>query len=357
MKTVLILCGGQSAEHAISVASAKTIVKALDPALYNIHVVGISLKGVWIYLDLDHLLSLTTIDVPPHHSPCGLYQEESGVQLCVKHKKILLDVIFPVLHGPNGEDGTLQGLCDSMNIPCVGSGVLASATCMDKDIFKAYMMHVGIPVVPYIRVDACDPLISYEEASRILQSSTLFIKPSFMGSSVGIGKVTEEQAFHKALLEAFQYGHKVIIEKAIVGREIECALLGNGPYEASTLCEIIPTHDFYSYEAKYLDPEGAVFKMNPVLEAGMLEKIQDISKKVAKAMACKGMVRVDFFVADQIYVNEVNTIPGFTAISMYPQLWQHQGLSLKDLCHKLIDLALDDFNRKQSYCLMPSPVS
>lgn len=364
MKTVLVICGGRSAEHIISVRSAKTILKSLDSSLYTIHLVGISPKGLWVYLQ-DHqaFLDMKAIPEPQNaENLVSVLQTLEGFCIGVKEegafKIIPIHVAFTMLHGPYGEDGTIQGLFDIMGVPYVGSGVLASALNMDKIIFKLLMQQEKIPIVPFLWAHSQESCPSFEMALEKLEASALFVKPAVMGSSVGISKVEGAEQYGPAVAQAFSYGERIIIEKAIQGQEIECSILGNDPYEVSGICEIKPTHPFYSYEAKYLDPQGATFLMNVNLPDNTYDEIQRLSQKVASLTQCRGMARVDFFVVDdQVYVNEINTIPGFTSISMYPQLWGQRGISLPQLCQRLIDYALAEHQRKQSYCLnhLPHP--
>jgi D-alanine-D-alanine ligase len=241
-----------------------------------------------------------------------------------------------------------------MDLPYVGSGVTASAVSMDKVLFKTVMKGLGIPVVPSLTVYKGETPPPFSQVQALLESEILFIKPSFMGSSVGISKVSCQESFEKALAEAFHYGEVVLVEKAIQGRELECALLGNGPYKITEICEIIPKHDFYSYEAKYLDPQGAAFDYAPALRPEQKSLIKRLAHQAAQGVGCQGLARVDFFATDtDVYVNEINTLPGFTSISMYPQLWINQGIAIQDLISHLLDLAEAVHEQKKGRKLRP----
>jgi D-alanine-D-alanine ligase len=266
-----------------------------------------------------------------------------------------VDVAFPLVHGPMGEDGTLQGMLELMGLPYVGSGVLASAVGMDKDILKRMLAHSRIPVAPMVTVSTNDPIPDFNQVCEKLNSKILFIKPAIMGSSVGISKVSNKAQFEEAIQQAFRYSFKVLIEKFIPGREVECSVLGNVNPTASCVGEIKPTHDFYSYEAKYLDADGAKLIVPAQLPELLAHEVREMAVAAFKAIECKGFARVDFFISDdgKVYVNELNTIPGFTAISMYPKMWEASGICYTDLISQLIDLAGDEYEAKQTIHLRP----
>jgi len=258
-----------------------------------------------------------------------------------------VDVIFPVLHGPFGEDGTVQGLLKLANIPFVGAGVLGSAVGMDKDVMKRLLRDAGIPIANFVVLhEHRKKDISYEKIKSNL-GLPLFVKPANYGSSVGINKVEDEGTFDQALEEAFQFDHKIIVEAFVDGREIECSVLGNEDPIASVPGEIIPRKDFYTYEAKYIDEDGAYLRVPATLEAPIIGRIQELSVKAFKVLCCEGMARVDIFLKknNDIVLNEINTIPGFTKISMYPRLWEASGISYSELIDRLIQLALARFER------------
>jgi D-alanine-D-alanine ligase len=253
------------------------------------------------------------------------------------------DVIFPVLHGPNGEDGTVQGLARLLHIPIVGCGVLGSAVCMDKDVAKRLLLQSDIPVAPGIVHYREDGVLAYEKLIDQLGGEALFVKPANLGSSVGVSRVTDDAGLAHALEEAHKHDRKVLVEGAIKGRELECAVLGNDRPEASAVGEIMPGDDFYSYDEKYASDSKTKTSVDVMLPDGIADKIRQTAIAAYKALECRGLSRVDFFLADDgtIYVNEVNTLPGFTSISMYPQLWEVSGVPYSQLVDRLVRLALE----------------
>ena len=347
-----IICGGQSAEHEVSLQSAKNIIEAIDRKKYEVVVIGIDKEGRWsAFNEADFLLhtedpkkitlrrSKETIALSPGKSSGG-WNQGSGAETIDK-----VDVFFPVLHGPMGEDGTVQGLLRLANLPFVGAGVLGSAIGMDKDIMKRLLRDAEIPIGDFLvfHDDQRDG-IHFEELKARL-GSPLFIKPANYGSSVGIHKVHDEDTFEGALKDAFSFDRKVVVEAFVEGRELECSVLGNNKPMASVPGEIIPRKDFYSYEAKYIDEEGAYLKIPAELKTTIVHQIQDLAVKTFKVLCCKGMARVDFFLKknNDILVNEINTIPGFTKISMYPRLWEESGISYPELIDRLIQLAIQRY--------------
>ena len=254
-----------------------------------------------------------------------------------------IDVVFPVLHGAFGEDGTVQGLLKLADLPFVGAGVLGSAVGMDKDVAKRLLRDAGIAIARFLVFQVWQrEEIHYADIVSQL-GLPLFIKPANAGSSVGVAKVTDEGQFAAAIDDAFRFDRKILIEEAIVGREVECAVLGNDRPEASAIGEIIPAHDFYSYAAKYIDENGAVLAIPAQLSEEAVRKVQKTAILAYQTLCCEGMARVDFFLKSDntVVVNEINTIPGFTAISMYPKLWEISGLSYPALIDRLIRLALE----------------
>jgi D-alanine-D-alanine ligase len=350
---LLILCGGQSAEHEVSINSARNVVAALDSEKYYLNVVLISKAGEWfLFDDAQVFLKQKNIDEAVIDAYCekvSLLLGENKVLSVLSNveKTIPVDLVFPVLHGTHGEDGTLQGLLELANIPYVGASVLGSSICMDKDVSKRLLRDAKIPVANWIMVNRIEiPTINYEEVVGKL-GSPFFIKPSNTGSSVGISKVKSAQDFDSAVALALRYDHKIIFEEYIPCREIECAVLGNEEPEAAILGEIVPHHEFYTYEAKYIDPNGADLIIPADLPAEVAEKIKTYAKQAVLTLCCEGMARVDFFLTakGEIYLNEANTIPGFTQISMYPKMWIAAGLSYPQLLDKLIELAMKRFKR------------
>lgn len=351
-----ILFGGRSAEHEVSLQSAKNIVDAIDKNKYEVVLIGIDKEGGW-HLDEScrFLLGTAESDLPAlsaggeNLAMVPGKQEEQLVLLSGQETPGSLDVVFPILHGPFGEDGTVQGLLKLANIPFVGAGVLGSAVGMDKDVMKRLLRDAGIPIARFITLQKYSATAVAFDDARTQLGLPLFIKPANLGSSVGIHKVSDREEFDRAVQDAFHYDNKVLIEECIVGREIECSVLGNDQPVASVLGEILPRHEFYSYEAKYLDESGAVLEIPAKLPHEISERIRQTAIKTFSTLCCEGMARVDFFLrnGDEIIVNEINTIPGFTRISMYPKLWEATGLSYGDLIDKLIALAMERFEREK----------
>jgi D-alanine-D-alanine ligase len=337
----------------------------MDPQRYEVVPIGIARNGRWyLYHDALRMLRDTVAHLEElgAGAPVNLLPQPGGSSLvsltgdcaqALDHARGALDVVFPVLHGTYGEDGTVQGLLELAGIPYVGAGVLGSAVGMDKDMHKRLLRDAGIPVVRWVAVERADYARKPKNASWLAGELgyPLFVKPNALGSSIGVSRVKDETALDVALLDAFQYDRKVLMEAACEGREFECSVLGNDAPEASLPGEITVEHghDFYSYDSKYLDPEGASFKIPAEVPAATAQRIRDLSIAAFKALSLRGMARVDFLAnhdLEQIYVNEVNTIPGFTAISMYPKLWEVSGLPLPHLIDRLIDLALDEHRQR-----------
>jgi D-alanine-D-alanine ligase len=309
---VAVIYGGRTGEHEVSVRSAQAILSGLDPAKYEKIEYFIDKDGKW--------------------SPGPILPEPGA------HPGI--DVVFPVLHGTFGEDGTMQGLLELAGLPYVGAGVMASAVSMDKEMMKRVCMERMLPIVEYVAVTRDCPNVV--DACRELPFP-VFVKPANLGSSVGISKAHDDEELLTAFSLAAQYDRKVIVERAIVGRELECAVLGNQQPIASVPCEILPSREFYDYEDKYL-LDLARTQVPADLPAARTAELQHLAVECYRAVECEGMARVDFFLetaTDQFYINEINTIPGFTSISMYPKMWEHSGIGFGELLDRLISLALD----------------
>lgn len=361
---IAVLYGGQSAEHDVSLMSAKNVINALDPAKYDILPIGIDKSGKMYLQKLFVFQQMPNVEQVPtlvaHLDNQVTFVQGSGhgllVNLMKKDIAQTIDVIFPVLHGPYGEDGTIQGMIKFANIPCVGSDVLGSAICMDKDITKRLLRDAQIPTADFVTLYRED-LAALNPAALIEKLGLpCFVKPANQGSSIGISKVKKADDLVAAIEAAFQYDNKVIIEKFIQGREIECAVLGLRDDLMTTLPgEIIPQKEYYTYEAKYFAEDGAKVLAVAALSEAMQAKIQTLSKAVFRCLECKGMARVDFFVTpdDEIYVNEVNTLPGFTQISQYPKMWEASGLEYSALLDKLIELANTAFDEIKSLKMQP----
>ncbi|HEU4345794.1 MAG TPA: D-alanine--D-alanine ligase [Candidatus Binatia bacterium] len=353
---VAILFGGKSAEHEISVISARNIFGAMDKRKYQIVAIAIDKSGRWFFDEGARYLSgsgPTEVKFSENRAATVVLPGAAGtpfVRLAPQPAFAAVDVVFPVLHGPFGEDGTVQGLLKLVNVPFVGAGVLGSAVGMDKDVMKRLLRDATVPVPKFLvfRRNTAER-ISFAAVKRSL-GLPLFVKPANMGSSVGISKVTHPNQFGAAVKEAFRYDGKILIEENVSGREIECSILGNEDPIASAPGEIVTRHDFYSYQAKYVDDKGARLVIPAKLPAALARKIQRIAIETFRALCCEGMARVDFFLRgkQEIYVNEINTIPGFTQISMYPKLWEASGIPYSDLIDRLIQLALERFRKEKN---------
>lgn len=345
-----IIFGGKSAEHEVSLQSAKNIVDAIDKEKFTVSLIGIDKQGNWHLNDhssfLLHADNPKLIQLNKSNDAVAIVPGSKEHQLIHANSADVLDqldVIFPIVHGTLGEDGSLQGMLRLANLPFVGPSVLGSSICMDKDIAKRLLQSTGILVsdwLVYTRSEMND--ICFHQIKEKL-ALPLFIKPANQGSSVGVSKVTTKDEFIKAIELAFQFDHKVIIEESIQGREIECSVLGNDQPIASLPGEILPKTEFYSYESKYIDETGAELAAPADLSKELIRKIQKTAIQAFKVLQCEGLGRVDFFLTDSgdLYINEINTLPGFTKISMYPRLWEVSGMSYSDLITKLIELAIE----------------
>ncbi len=330
---LLLVFGGESAEHEVSIRSARNVFDALDKTKYDISLCYIDRGGKW------YRAAGVTDDQPMDNELIPILGE--GTLVDSKGERIQPDVFFPVLHGPNGEDGSVQGLAQLLHIPVVGCGIVGSAVCMDKDIAKRLLMQAGVAVAPGTVHYREDETPKFDSLIGLFGGEALFVKPANMGSSVGVSKATDAQSFQQALDLAHQHDRKVLIERAINGRELECAVLGNDHPEASAVGEILPGDEFYSYDEKYSDHSKTKTSAHISLPDGAADKIRKIALAAYKALECRGLSRVDFFLTDDgtIYVNEINTLPGFTSISMYPQLWEASGVPYALLLDRLVELS------------------
>lgn len=349
MKTKLgLLYGGKSAEHKVSLQTALAVIKALDLEKFEIHPIYITVEGQWIkgpqlLEPVEHVKALE-FSSADQSSPLSfaptLFEADSP-----------LDVIFPLLHGPNGEDGTVQGLLELLNLPYVGNGVLASAAGMDKVIMKNVFAQAGLVQVNYVAFIRSEWEKEKEEIYNKVETELgypCFVKPANLGSSVGISKCKNRDELEKAFVEAFQFDRKVIIEEGVVAREIEVAILGNDEPQCSVAGEILPKKDFYDYTAKYEDNNtGLIIPAEITNEE--YELIKDMALKAFKALDCSGLVRADFFLTKdgKALINEVNTMPGFTPVSMFPLLWKHTGIEYPKLIERLVELAKERHAEKQ----------
>lgn len=344
-----ILFGGRSAEHEVSLRSAKNVYEALDKEKYDPVLIGIDKRGKWLLEDRSRfLLENGNTKQEEKGESVALVPQSDGAITNFERPSAgeKIDVVFPVLHGTFGEDGTVQGLLKLANIPFVGAGVLGSAVGMDKDVAKRILRDAGIPIAKFKTFREKDE-ISFDAVSDDL-GMPVFVKPANLGSSVGVSKVRDKEEFDRAVREAFAYDRKILIEEYIKGREIECAVLGNENPVASLPGEVVPKREFYSYEAKYIDEDGAALEIPAKLPEETVRRVQDMAVRAFKALECEGMARVDFFLKENgdLFVNEINTIPGFTSISMYPKLWEVSGISYSELVDRLIMLAIERFEKE-----------
>lgn len=344
-----IFFGGKSAEHEISCMSAKNVLDALDNSKFTPVLIGIDRNGCWYLQNNQVAKSDKPLEITRNDSLRVFVSPGKNELRCANDQSMKIDVALPILHGPFGEDGTIQGLFELLGIPYVGPGVLGSAICMDKEVMKRLLQNTDIPTAPYrsFTADSKDPADANEIFSQL--GKTVFVKPANMGSSIGVRKAQTPSELTAAIQAAFEYDSKIIIESEIVGAEIECSILGNRIPQASGVGQIIPRQgDFYSYEAKYIDENGATLQIPANVPDQVAQKARQIAIKTFKTLECEGMCRVDMFATDdgKVLVNEINTIPGFTKISMYPKLWEASGISYSDLVTKLIDLAIERYNIK-----------
>ncbi|MFP8966022.1 D-alanine--D-alanine ligase family protein [Pokkaliibacter sp. CJK22405] len=342
---VVVLFGGRSAEHEVSQRSAANVIAALDRQRFHIMPVYIDFSGNWYRLEDNDDISQPVVTDQLDEvllSRQGLINFET-------HAIENVDVIFPVLHGPYGEDGAIQGLCKVMDLPCVGSDILGSAIGMDKDIAKRLLNDAGIPVAEYVMVRAGHSELDLQALEAKL-GYPMFVKPANMGSSVGVSKVESWQALQPAIEEALRFDAKVLIEAAIDGREIECAVLGNLNLESSTVGEVATSDHFYSYSKKYLNEAGTDLMIPAALDEDTIQRARAMAEKTYAVLEARGLARVDMFVTPQgdLYVNEINTLPGFTSISMYPKLWEASGLQVTELLSRLIDLAREHYRSQHT---------
>ncbi len=316
---VAVVYGGRSGEHEISIRSAKAIMERMDSAKYEKIEYFIDKQGKW--------------------SPRAILPEPGA--------QPEIDVVFPILHGTFGEDGTIQGLLEMADLPYVGAGVMASSVSMDKEMMKRVCLSQALPVVDYLAVTREKPDL---EGALKKFPFPMFVKPANLGSSVGISKARNREELEAAIRLAGEYDRKIIVERGIAGRELECAVLGNEAPVASLPCEILPSREFYDYEDKYL-LDAAQTKVPADLPHDKTEELRALAVGCYRAVECEGMARVDFFLeaaTDRLYINEINTIPGFTSISMYPKMWEHSGIAFPALIDELIELALQRQRRKKA---------
>ncbi|MCB9309480.1 MAG: D-alanine--D-alanine ligase [Lewinellaceae bacterium] len=353
---VLVIIGGKSPEHQISLISGHNIIENLDETKYIIEVVGIDPFGRWKYYKKEkyvkNVKNPAKVSLTKSNTEVVILERKKGHILfdVKKGKKITnIDVVFPVLHGRNGEDGTIQGYFRMLSIPFVGTDVMASAIGMDKEVSKRLWRDAGIPIAKFdVVTHQNKDVVTYDTYAKKL-GKTLFIKPANAGSAVGVHKVTTSEEFSTALQNAFQYDRKILVEEAVECVEVECSVLGYKDIKASTLGSLKANQTFYTYDAKYLDQQGASFTIPAKIPVKLRNEIRKTAIKAFEAIGGEGLSRVDFFLRqDGTYViNEINTMPGFTSISMYPKLWEESKLPLKELLDQLILISIERYIDQQ----------
>lgn len=363
---IAILYGGRSGEHEVSLLSASSVVRNIDTTRHSIILIGITKKGVWLLQDSSQIDTIKSnkdavLEIKQTRDmisilPGGM---RDRALLCISHSSFSFlpcDVAFPVLHGTFGEDGTIQGLFEMSQIPYVGCGVMASSLTMDKEKTKQVWLSENLSVVPFICIKKIDLMRTESKTAIIKKAETqfgypLFVKPCCAGSSVGASKAGDRAALEQSLIEAFQWDEKVLIEPFINAREVECSVTGNYTPKSYIPGEIIPSHEFYDYEAKYIDPEGAALLIPSRLSDQDCQKVKNIAEKAYKAVDASGLSRIDFFVdkkTGEILLNEINTIPGFTSISMFSKMCEADGLTYPELIEHLLALAVERFNTRST---------
>ncbi len=352
MRTIALMFGGKSPEHDISIRSARNIYGAIDKNSFDVILLGVGRSGKWYEVQVADF-EAEGFEIDEKGAALSLIPGVETGQLCYLSDGTALpkiDAVFLIIHGPNGEDGTIQGLLSQLNLPFTGPGTMASAIAMDKDVCKRLFLQAGLlsanaMVFQRHEMDSIDYAVVCNKLG-----SPVFIKPANMGSSVGVSKATNAEEFAKAVALAFRFDTKIIIEEMLTGRELECAVLGNEMPEASGVGEVVIMKGFYDYESKYLtDAAKTIIPAENISESALV-KIQMIARQAYQVLGCEGMARVDMFLSaeEDVYINEINTLPGFTSISMYPKLWEAEGIAYTKLIEILIDLAIARKQREDS---------
>jgi D-alanine-D-alanine ligase len=339
-----IIFGGRSGEHAVSLMSAASIISTLDSQKFQVICIGITRQGEW-----------RRFEGMPAEIESGVW-EQNSTHFTIDDLKKEVDFVFPVLHGTYGEDGTIQGLFEMLDIPYAGCGVLASSLAMDKIAAKTIFDGYGLPICKYKTVMSedlgiCDEKLAIDIEEKLSNKYPLFVKPANLGSSVGINKAKNREQLIAALYEAAKYDRRLLVEEGIDGREIEVAMLGNSDIKASITGEIVPSDEFYSYTAKYFDDGQSKLIIPVEIDAKIEEAIREMSIKAYASLDCAGFARVDFFLektTNKIYINEINTIPGFTKFSMFPLLWKHTGINYSGLLERIVELGYERYNAKNN---------
>jgi D-alanine-D-alanine ligase len=344
-KKIAILYGGKSVEHGVSINSAKNIFEFLDKELFEPFLIGISTKGVW------YQTQTVSKEIESGEKLSLQLDPASPVFQTAKGKSFSSDIVFPVLHGTDGEDGSIQGLLKAMGLPMIGTGVLGSAMAMSKLVTKRLLKEAGLPVADFLAASYTEKDNLQFESIAKKMGTPFMVKSASLGSSVGVSKVKSREDFNAAIEEGFRYDDCILIEKYIQGREIECAILGNSPTLASLPGEIIISkkYEFYSFDAKYVDGSAVSIEVPAKLDAASQEKIRTLSLQAYRALSCEDFARVDLFLTNEgeVYVNEINTIPGFTNSSMFPMMWKERGINFTDLITRLAELAQERFEKSK----------
>lgn len=345
-KNLIILFGGRSVEHEISVRSATNVVKHIDSSHFNLSVIGISKRGNWFLLDHPEQSIETGKEIF-----LSLSATHPHFEIKASGTSITIQIVFPVLHGTDGEDGSIQGLMQCLNVIFIGSSVLGSAISMDKIVSKKLLEHAGVPVVPYMSFFK-DEVISFEEVKNKL-GMPFIVKAGNLGSSVGISKVNTSEDFDDALTDSFKYGYEILIESFVKCRELECGIIGNESLSSTLAGEIIllKNYDFYTYEAKYQDESAIKVAIPAQISNAIHQQIRALCEKAFLTLKCNDFARVDIFLTpkNEIFINEINTIPGFTDASMFPGLWENMGVSYPELISKIIEIGEERWQREQQY--------
>jgi D-alanine-D-alanine ligase len=347
--------GGKSGEHEVSLTSAASVISALDPEEFEITAIGITKTGKLARAsELRAMLPpqlLSRVHLSPALEACNSGMRVTSSASLGRDARQVPHIIFPLLHGPYGEDGTIQGLLEIAGLPYIGCGVLASAVGMDKDVMKRLFLQADLPVTPFRTVFVRDLQLGLEALELSVAQEfgyPMFSKPANLGSSVGVCKIHSEKEFEEALWHSAQFDRKVLIEKGIDGRELECAILGNDDPQASVVGEVVSAHEFYDYDAKYLSPDSRL-EIPARIDDMKAKEIRDLALRSFKAIDGSGLARVDFFLertTDKIWINEINTMPGFTPISMYSKLWAANGVSFEELVRRLVRLSEERFHER-----------
>ena len=353
-KNLLFLCGGVSAEHEISIRSTRHVLRHVDNRLWTPHVVIIGRDRIW-----RHLRTVDFLEGKEDGESMWLFPQDGQAVMGNAHRTYPVDIVFPLLHGPGGEDGSIQGFLEYVNVPYVGSGVGSSAVCLDKIFTKEVLQANGLPIVPYRALSSIQDLPSYSDLCHELNTHTLVIKPATLGSSVGIAKVSDANTYHQFAAQAFSYSHRIVIEALVPNAiELECAVLGAFHPMVSGVGQIVLHNDeqMYSYTAKYTDDLQATTLTTANIHPDVEQRVKELSRLVFQKLMASGLARVDFLLSDtSIYINELNTMPGFTSVSLFPQLWKSQGMSMEDLIKNLLNAAIEKYYRQQRLHHLPLP--